>query len=182
VTTTITRQYLSDLVYKELGISKVEASNFIDDIFEFITLQLEKKNKVKIANFGSFNIRHKNERIGRNPKTKEQKVISSRTVVTFKPSKILKIKLIKMSEKSAEALKTIGEVAKELNLIEVETGKAKTYILRFWEKEFPQLKPKLRAKGRRYYTAENVKLLKKIQYLLKDKGSDYKRSKKNNRK
>ena len=75
-----------------------------------------------------------------------------------------------MSEKSAEALKTIGEVAKELNLIEVETGKAKTYILRFWEKEFPQLKPKLRAKGRRYYTAENVKLLKKIQYLLKDKG------------
>jgi len=63
VTTTITRQYLSDLVYKELGISKVEASNFIDDIFEFITLQLEKKNKVKIANFGSFNIRHKNERM-----------------------------------------------------------------------------------------------------------------------
>ena len=84
---------MSDLVYKELGISKVEASNFIDDIFEFITLQLEKKNKVKIANFGSFNIRHKNERIGRNPKTKEQKVISSRIVVTFKPSKILKNKI-----------------------------------------------------------------------------------------
>ena len=95
MTTTITRQYLSDLVYKELGISKVEASNFIDDIFEFITLQLKKKNKVKIANFGSFNIRHKNERIGRNPKTKEQKVISSRTVVTFKPSKILKNKINK---------------------------------------------------------------------------------------
>ena len=83
-----------------------------------------------------------------------------------------------MSEKSAEALKTIGEVAKELNLIEVETGKVKTYILRFWEKEFPQLKPKLRAKGRRYYTAENVKLLKKIQYLLKDKGLTIKGAKK----
>ena len=83
-----------------------------------------------------------------------------------------------MSEKSAEALKTIGEVAKELNLIEVETGKAKTYILRFWEKEFPQLKPKLRAKGRRYYTAENVKLLKKIQYLLKVKGLTIKGAKK----
>ena len=83
-----------------------------------------------------------------------------------------------MSEKSAEALKTIGEVAKELNLIEAETGKAKTYILRFWEKEFPQLKPKLRAKGRRYYTAENVKLLKKIQYLLKDKGLTIKGAKK----
>ena len=83
-----------------------------------------------------------------------------------------------MVEKSAEALKTIGEVAKELNLIELETGKAKTYILRFWEKEFPQLKPKLRAKGRRYYTAENVQLLKKIQYLLKDKGLTIKGAKK----
>ena len=83
-----------------------------------------------------------------------------------------------MSEKSAEALKTIGEVANELNLIELETGKAKTYILRFWEKEFPQLKPKLRAKGRRYYTAENVQLLKKIQYLLKDKGLTIKGAKK----
>jgi DNA-binding transcriptional MerR regulator len=83
-----------------------------------------------------------------------------------------------MSEKTTEALKTIGEVAKELNLIELETGKAKTYILRFWEKEFPQLKPKLRAKGRRYYTAENVKLLKKIQYLLKDKGLTIKGAKK----
>ena len=83
-----------------------------------------------------------------------------------------------MSEKTAEALKTIGEVAKELNLIELETGKAKTYILRFWEKEFPQLKPKLRAKGRRYYTAENIKLLKKIQYLLKDKGLTIKGAKK----
>ena len=83
-----------------------------------------------------------------------------------------------MSEKSAEALKRIGEVAKELNLIELETGKAKTYILRFWEKEFPQLKPKLRAKGRRYYTPENVQLLKKIQYLLKDKGLTIKGAKK----
>jgi DNA-binding transcriptional MerR regulator len=83
-----------------------------------------------------------------------------------------------MSEKSAEALKTIGEVAKELNLIELETGKAKTYILRFWEKQFPQLRPKLRAKGRRYYTQENIKLLKKIQYLLKDKGLTIKGAKK----
>jgi len=83
-----------------------------------------------------------------------------------------------MSVKTAEALKTIGEVAKDLNLIDLETGKAKTYILRFWEKEFPQLRPKLRAKGRRYYTSENVKLLKKIQYLLKDKGLTIKGAKK----
>ncbi|MFM7673665.1 MAG: integration host factor subunit alpha [Candidatus Fonsibacter sp.] len=90
-----TRQSLADLVYKELGISKVEASNFIDDIFDLISFELEKKNKVKIANFGAFNIREKKQRIGRNPKTKEDKVISSRTVVTFKPSKILKNKINK---------------------------------------------------------------------------------------
>jgi len=90
-----TRQSLADLVYKELGISKVEASNFIDDIFNLISFELEKKNKVKIANFGAFNIREKKQRIGRNPKTKEDKVISSRTVITFKPSKILKNKINK---------------------------------------------------------------------------------------
>jgi DNA-binding transcriptional MerR regulator len=83
-----------------------------------------------------------------------------------------------MLTKSPEALKTIGEVAKELNLVEEETGKPKTHILRFWEKEFPQLKPKLRAKGRRYYTAENIKVLKKIYFLLKDKGLTIKGAKK----
>jgi len=91
-----TRQSLADLVYKELGISKFEASNFIDDIFDLISFELEKKNKVKIANFGAFNIREKKQRIGRNPKTKEDKIISSRTVITFKPSKILKNKINKV--------------------------------------------------------------------------------------
>jgi len=75
-----------------------------------------------------------------------------------------------MLEKTSEALKTIGEVARELNLVQAETGKVKTHILRFWEKEFPQIKPKIRAKGRRYYTPENINLLKKIFFLLKDKG------------
>jgi len=75
-----------------------------------------------------------------------------------------------MLEKTSEALKTIGEVARELNLVQTETGKLKTHILRFWEKEFPQIKPKIRAKGRRYYTPENIRLLKKIFFLLKDKG------------
>jgi len=90
-----TRQSLADLVYKEFGISKSDALNFIDDIFNLISLELEKKNKVKIANFGAFNIREKKQRIGRNPKTKEDKVISGRTVITFKPSKILKNKINK---------------------------------------------------------------------------------------
>jgi len=83
-----------------------------------------------------------------------------------------------MLEKTSEALKTIGEVARELNLIHTETGKVKTHILRFWEKEFPQIKPKIRAKGRRYYTVENINLLKKIFFLLKDKGMTIKGVKK----
>ena len=65
---------------------------------------------------------------------------------------------------------SIGEVAEIFNV--------NTSLIRFWEKEFPQLKPKLRAKGRRYYTPENVQLLKKIQYLLKDKGLTIKGAKK----
>jgi len=83
-----------------------------------------------------------------------------------------------MLEKTSEALKTIGEVARELNLVHPETGKVKTHILRFWEKEFPQIKPKIRAKGRRYYTPENINLLKKIFFLLKDKGMTIKGVKK----
>ena len=83
-----------------------------------------------------------------------------------------------MLEKTSEALKTIGEVARELNLVQTETGKVKTHILRFWEKEFPQIKPKIRAKGRRYYTPENINLLKKIFFLLKDKGMTIKGAKK----
>jgi len=83
-----------------------------------------------------------------------------------------------MLEKAPEALKTIGEVARELNLVHTETGKIKTHILRFWEKEFPQIKPKIRAKGRRYYTPENINLLKKIFFLLKDKGMTIKGVKK----
>jgi len=83
-----------------------------------------------------------------------------------------------MLEKSPEALKTIGEVARELNLVHTETGKVKTHVLRFWEKEFPQIKPKIRAKGRRYYTPENINLLKKIFFLLKDKGMKIKGVKK----
>jgi len=83
-----------------------------------------------------------------------------------------------MLEKTSEALKTIGEVARELNLVHIETGKVKTHILRFWEKQFPQIKPKIRAKGRRYYTPENINLLKKIFFLLRDKGMTIKGVKK----
>ena len=74
-----------------------------------------------------------------------------------------------MSKKLDNAYKTIGEVAELLNLKNGENGKLNTYILRFWEKEFKQIKPKL-FNSRRYYDQRTINLLIRIKYLLKDKG------------
>ena len=68
------------------------------------------------------------------------------------------------------AYKTIGEVAKELNLVNSKTGKLNTHTVRFWEKEFKQVKPKIFSGKRRYYDQETIETLKKIRYLLKEKG------------
>ena len=68
------------------------------------------------------------------------------------------------------AYKTIGEVTKELNLINTKTGKLNTHTVRFWEKEFKQIKPKIFSGKRRYYDQETIDTLKKIRYLLKEKG------------
>ena len=66
--------------------------------------------------------------------------------------------------------KTIGEVAKMLNLFDKKTGKLSTHTIRFWEKEFKQVKPKIFSGKRRYYDKKIIDILKKIQYLLKIKG------------
>ena len=86
------------------------------------------------------------------------------------PQKNLKNSLIQMINKSNNAYKSIGEVAELLNLKNSKSGKLNTYTLRFWEKEFKQIKPKLLNNRRRYYDKKTVDLLVKIQYLLKDKG------------
>ncbi len=76
----------------------------------------------------------------------------------------------KMKEKINTAYKTIGEVAKDLNLVNIKTGKLNTHTIRFWEKEFKQVKPKIFSGRRRYYDNETVLILKKIKFLLKEKG------------
>jgi len=91
----VTRQELYDLTHKELGISKNECIKFVDLVFESILKNFEEGNKVKVSLFGSFDVKDKKARIGRNPKTKEEKEISSRRVVTFKPSKFLSKKINK---------------------------------------------------------------------------------------
>ena len=75
-----------------------------------------------------------------------------------------------IKQKLDDAYKSIGEVAKDLNLINTRTGKLNTHTIRFWEKEFSQIKPKIFAGRRRYYDEKSIDILKKIQFLLKDKG------------
>tara|TARA_Y100000590_G_scaffold357688_1_gene412600 strand:- start:413 stop:790 length:378 start_codon:yes stop_codon:yes gene_type:complete len=73
-------------------------------------------------------------------------------------------------EKNNSSYKTIGEVAKILNLINSKTGKINTHTLRFWEKQFKQIKPIILSGKRRYYDNKSIELLKQIKFLLKEKG------------
>jgi DNA-binding transcriptional MerR regulator len=75
-----------------------------------------------------------------------------------------------MTKKNDQAYKTIGEVVKILDLKSRSHQKTPTHILRFWEKEFKQIKPKILTGNRRYYDQSNIDLLKKIKFLLKDQG------------
>jgi len=72
--------------------------------------------------------------------------------------------------KSNDAYRSIGEVAKILNLVNKKNGNLNTHTIRFWEKEFKQIKPKILTGKRRYYNNDAINILKKIKYLLKDQG------------
>ena len=74
----------------QIGFSKKISETLLEDILQLILINIVKKNKVKIAKFGTFTLRQKKQRIGRNPKTRESKVISKRNVILFKPSKDFK--------------------------------------------------------------------------------------------
>ena len=87
----LTKKDLVNLVYMQLGFSKQISENLIDEFLSNIISSLITEGTLKISNFGTFSIRKKKERIGRNPKTKEEKIITSRNVVLFKPSKDFKI-------------------------------------------------------------------------------------------
>ena len=88
----------------------------------------------------------------------------------LKLQRSLKIILIMNSSKENTKYKTIGEVARLLNLIDKKRGSLSTHTIRFWEKEFKQIKPKIFSGNRRYYDEKSINLLKKIKYLLKEKG------------
>ena len=88
-----TRKNLSNKVYQNLGFSKNISSEIVDNFFESIASELIKLNKIKISSFGTFEVINKKERIGRNPKTKEQAKIAARKVIKFIPSLSIKKKL-----------------------------------------------------------------------------------------
>ena len=83
----LTKKDLVNLIYMQLGFSKQISENLIEDFFKTIILNLQKEKTLKLTNFGTFFIRKKKSRLGRNPKTKEKKIISERNVVLFKPSR-----------------------------------------------------------------------------------------------
>ena len=86
----LTKKDLVNLVYMQLGFSKQISENLIEDFLSTIVTNIKNEKKLKLSKFGTFSIRKKKQRIGRNPKTKETKMISSRDVVLFKASKEFK--------------------------------------------------------------------------------------------
>ena len=86
----LTKKDLVNSVYMQIGFSKQISEVLLEDFFSTIILNIKKEKKIKLSKFGTFSIRKKNKRVGRNPKTKEKKIISERNVILFKPSKDFK--------------------------------------------------------------------------------------------
>ena len=86
----LTKKDIVNSLYMQIGFSKKISENLLEDVLSNIIDNLKANKKVKISNFGTFSIRKKKSRLGRNPKTKEKKIISERNVVLFKASKDLK--------------------------------------------------------------------------------------------
>ncbi len=89
-TGTVTRADLAEALYKEIGLSRTESAALVESVIDHIIDALIRGESVKIAGFGTFTLRDKKERIGRNPKTGEEVPITSRRVLTFKPSQVMR--------------------------------------------------------------------------------------------
>ncbi|MFQ5562460.1 MAG: integration host factor subunit alpha [Parvularculaceae bacterium] len=87
---TVTRADLTEAVYRSLGVSRNESSAFVERILELVSAALEEGETVKVSSFGTFSVRAKKLRMGRNPKTGEEVPISPRRVITFRASHVLK--------------------------------------------------------------------------------------------
>jgi integration host factor subunit alpha len=89
----LTKAVMAEKLFEELGLNKREAKEMVDLFFEEIRMALEKGEQVKLSGFGNFDLRKKNQRPGRNPKTGEEIPISARRVVTFRPGQKLRARV-----------------------------------------------------------------------------------------
>ena len=89
----LTKAELAERLFLDVGLNKREAKEFIDAFFEVVRDALERGEQVKLSSFGNFDLRQKNQRPGRNPKTGEEIPISARRVVTFRPGQKLKVRV-----------------------------------------------------------------------------------------
>jgi integration host factor subunit alpha len=94
---TVTRADLSELVYKTVGLSRNESAQIVETVLDEISVSLVRGEDVKLSSFGSFLVRQKNGRMGRNPKTGEEVPIAPRRVLSFRASHVLKDKINKMA-------------------------------------------------------------------------------------
>ena len=90
---TLTRAHLSEAVYEEVGLSRNESTELVESVLNKISSTLVKGETVKVSSFGTFSVRSKGQRIGRNPKTGKEVPILPRRVMVFRPSQILKDKV-----------------------------------------------------------------------------------------
>ena len=95
----LTKKDLINSIYMQIGFSKKISENLLEDLLQYMTSNIINHKKLKLSNFGTFKLRVKKSRIGRNPKTKEKKLISNRNVVLFKSSNELKNYINKVNEK-----------------------------------------------------------------------------------
>lgn len=86
----MTKAAIVEKIYKELGITKKDIANVVDKVFDLMRDEILSKNNVKVSGFGNFDVKVRGRRVGRNPKTGEEKIIEPRTVVVFRPSQIFK--------------------------------------------------------------------------------------------
>ena len=89
----LTKADIADRLFNEVGLNKREAKEFVDEFFEIVRVALENGENVKLSGFGNFQLRGKNQRPGRNPKTGEEIPISARRVVTFRPGQKLRARV-----------------------------------------------------------------------------------------
>ena len=90
---TVTRAHLGEAVYQEVGLSRNESADLLETVLNLMTKSLVEGESVKISSFGSFSVRQKGQRIGRNPKTGEEVPILPRKVLVFRPSQVLKSRI-----------------------------------------------------------------------------------------